>query len=267
MPRGPSLDVLVADAAGFGWCARCKFLVGGTSELCSACAQRAMEALAPVAARCGVCDRPLDGADECRNPVCKMSSRWFTRNHAISMLSGRLHEAIKAYKYPPYRRHWAAVFGRILVGYLDANRATFHEVDLIVSSPTYVGEGARRDWDHVREILRAANDEQEWVPVWPFDLDEPPAIVRTADAAQLVGMGYQARRTHAEQVIRPLLSVPDTRRTEGKKIAVFDDVFTNGLTLREIARTLRLDGGAQSVVGITLARQPWTGPRDAAAGQ
>ena len=37
---------------------------------------------------------------------------------------------------------------------------------------------------------------------------------------------------------------------------VIDDVFTEGSTLREVARALML-AGAEEVAGLTLARQPW----------
>ena len=43
------------------------------------------------------------------------------------------------------------------------------------------------------------------------------------------------------------------------RIVVIDDVFTDGLTLNEVARALRLQGGAERVFGVTLVRQPWIG--------
>jgi predicted amidophosphoribosyltransferase len=38
---------------------------------------------------------------------------------------------------------------------------------------------------------------------------------------------------------------------------VYDDIFTDGQTLNEVARALRYSGRAKLVSGITLARQPW----------
>lgn len=191
-----------------------------------------------------------------------MGERWFRRNHAISMLSGRLHDAIKAYKYPPYRREWAYVFGRILLGYLDTHAAALGPLDTIIATPAYTGDGAHRDWDHVRRILEVAAD-HDWLGAWPIDVSDPPAIIRTAAAQPLVGQTYRERRNHAEVVIRPLLRVADPSRTAGKRIAVVDDVFTDGLTLREVARALRLQGAAREVIGITLARKGWDRPDDA----
>jgi predicted amidophosphoribosyltransferase len=191
-----------------------------------------------------------------------MGERWFARNHAISMLSGRLHDAIKAYKYPPYRREWAYVFGRILLGYLDTHEGELGPIDTIIATPAYTGEGAHRDWDHVRRILEVAAD-HDWLGAWPIDVSDPPVIVRTSATQPLVGQTYRDRRRHAETVIRPLLRVADPSRTAGRRIAVVDDVFTDGLTLREVARALRQQGGAREVIGITLARKGWDRPDDA----
>ena len=44
----------------------------------------------------------------------------------------------------------------------------------------------------------------------------------------------------------------------GKRILVYDDVYTEGLTLREVARSLR-DAGAVEVSEVVLARQPYSG--------
>jgi predicted amidophosphoribosyltransferase len=72
----------------------------------------------------------------------------------------------------------------------------------------------------------------------------------------MTGLTYRERRVNAEGSLRAALSVPDPARTKGKTIAVVDDVFTGGLTLREVARALRLQGGAAVVLGVTLTRQP-----------
>ena len=53
------------------------------------------------------------------------------------------------------------------------------------------------------------------------------------------------------------LSIPDPSVTKDQDILVYDDVFTDGFTLREVARALIHDGGAQRVCGVTLTRQPW----------
>jgi predicted amidophosphoribosyltransferase len=258
---GVDLDRLLLEAPGFGKCPSCKFLQAGSAALCFRCARRTMEPLAADADRCKVCDQEYPaGTTECKNPVCGMSERWFGWNFAIAVRSGVLQSVINAYKYSPAtssKRGWAAIFGRILVGFLEANAETFGTIDLIVASPTYTGPGARRDWDHIRDILVAAHREQVEPRHWPFDLDGTPAIVKLQDTESMTGKSYRERRVLAESEIRDALQVPDPARTRGRRIVVVDDVFTDGLTLREVARALRQQGRAASVYGITLARQPF----------
>jgi predicted amidophosphoribosyltransferase len=62
----------------------------------------------------------------------------------------------------------------------------------------------------------------------------------------------------AETQLRPALEVLEPDRVDGKFVIVFDDVFTGGLTLREVALKLRA-AGARKVYGLALARQPYRG--------
>lgn len=41
-----------------------------------------------------------------------------------------------------------------------------------------------------------------------------------------------------------------------KSMLVYDDIFTNGLVVNEVARVLKLAGAAEVAV-VTLAREPW----------
>ena len=213
-----------------------------------------------------MCDQTY-GSDQtrCWNPICRMDpgERWFDWNFAIAMRTRWLKFAINKYKYHGVR-DWAAIFGRILIGFLEAEREVFTGIDLIVASPQYTGPGAHRDWDHIRGIMIAAEREQEWpawLNGWPIDLADPPAIIKIADTPPMVKSGSAGARRHlAEHELRFALQVPNRTRTEGRSIAVLDDIFTGGWTLRESARALRLEGGAVSVVGISLARQPYTPP-------
>lgn len=245
----------------FGDCDGCPYLAGGSPAFCYSCAHSTMEPLADRDRRCGVCDQTYaNGTDECRNPVCNMGQRWFEWNYAIAMRSGVLQDVINAYKYSgptSGNRGWAAIFGRILVGFLDTHESTFDSAALIVASPTYTGPGSRRSWDHIRGILVAADAEQVPPGRWPFDLADPPAIAKTVDTPAMTGLTYQQRRVNAEGPVRDSLAVPDPSRTVARRIVVIDDVFTDGLTMREVARALRVQGRAAEVQGVTLARQPF----------
>jgi len=93
--------------------------------------------------------------------------------------------------------------------------------------------------------------------VWPFDLSVPPAIALTTEVPQLVGKSWPERRDIVQGILRSSLVIRDLKKTTGKKILVFDDVFTDGLHLNEIARVLKINGRASVVSGIVLARQPF----------
>jgi predicted amidophosphoribosyltransferase len=68
-----------------------------------------------------------------------------------------------------------------------------------------------------------------------------------------------ARRTVAEGPLRRALRVVAPGQVAGARIVVVDDVFTEGSTMREVARALLL-AGADEVAGLVLARQPWMPP-------
>jgi predicted amidophosphoribosyltransferase len=191
-------------------------------------------------------------SDACGNPHCNFDHRHFDRNYSIAMRSGALQDAISLYKYES-RKSWATIFARVLVGKLESERAVFRTFDLIVASPTFTGKGAGRNWDHTRLVLERA---AQVAPEWPFDLEEPAAIIKTAATEQMMGKNWKQRRVVAEGSLRDSLRVPAPTRIRGKRILVYDDVFTDGQTLNEVARALT-HSGAKQVCGITLARQPW----------
>ena len=52
--------------------------------------------------------------------------------------------------------------------------------------------------------------------------------------------------------------MPHPKVVAGKTVLVYDDVFTSGTTLREVARKLN-DAGAVAVDVVVLGRQPFRG--------
>lgn len=236
---------------GFGRCLRCAYrdvdrAIDG-QPVCYVCASQSMEPLAQD--RCQVCGQAADSG-VCGNPVCSWDDRFFGRVYPISMRTGPLRGAINQYKFDGVR-WWAGVFGRVLVGYLDTHFETFRAFDLIVASPTYTGEGGRA-FDHTATILEAAEVED---PTWPFEYG---VIVKTGPTEPFTGKRWRARKEISEGPLRSALRVPDDGRVRGKRVLVFDDVFTEGFTIREVARALR-NAGAVEVSEVVLARQPYGG--------
>ena len=199
-----------------------------------------------------MCGQALPADGRCGNPVCHFDDRYFTRVWAISMRTGQMRDAISRYKYDG-KWGWAAIFGRILVGFLGENQARFGGYDLITASPTYTGPGATRTFDHTRRIVEAAEVEE---PIaWPFVYD---LVTKTAASEPMVGHTWRDRKEIAEGQLRAALKVTSPDAVAGKRILIVDDVFTEGFTIREVARALIL-AGAVEVSEIVLAREPWQG--------
>jgi predicted amidophosphoribosyltransferase len=207
------------------------------------------------ARKCKICDRPLKPEETCSNPICLWEDyRQFLWNYACAMRSGHLENAINSYKYHD-KKEWAQIFARVLVGFLDEHRKTFNQFDLIIPSPTYISRDDGRHWDHTGRVIDHAYTCS--YGRMPFDMGSPRAIVKTRATPKMVGKKWSERKENAETELRSALHVPDSKRTSGKAILVYDDVFTDGFTLNEVARCLRRDGGAKAVCGVTLARQQW----------
>ncbi len=242
---------------GFGKCGRCSYrdvdraILGRGVEswaVCYACASQEMEPLSDD--HCEVCGQENKDDGECPNYVCgwPLANRGFAWVMPIAKRTGTLRRAIDAYKYNG-QKGWALIFGRVVVGFLDARAPTVKDFDLIVPSPTFVGLGGR-SFDHTWEVLNAGN--LEAYGAWPF---EKEAVIKTCATTPFTGNGWKKRREIAEQELRPALSIPNPALVTGKKVLVYDDVLTDGFTMREVARLLRAKG-AREVAGIVLARQP-----------
>jgi len=206
--------------------------------------------------RCSICDLPYEpNEDFCQNPHCKRSHRWFKWNYAIAMRDGTLEQVLRLYKFQG-KHQWAKIFARVLVGFLEENEDIFRGFDLIVANPTFVD--IQQPFDHTRRVIELAHTESRGE--WPFDVSVGPrAIIKRARTPKMSRQpSWQKREEIATNDLRKALVVPDSKRTAGKAILVYDDVFTDGHTLDEVARCLHLQGKASEVCGVSLTRQPWT---------
>ncbi|MBJ7454348.1 MAG: ComF family protein [Blastococcus sp.] len=230
--------------AGFPACMECHYRTTGTPALCFACADGG-DAGAPTAT-CSVCGQELvDG--RCPNTVCNLDDRWFSRIHTACRRPEEMWTAIWRYKYDQ-EREWSQILGRILVGYLDHRRDELAGYDLITAGALYVGPRARRLWDTLRLILDAAASAG---PDWPF---VPDVITKSGPTGQFLGRSVETRRAIAEHSLRKALAVPDPDLVAGRRILVLDDVYSEGFSLREMARVL-IGAGAAEVAGLVLARR------------
>lgn len=164
---------------------------------------------------------------------------------------GPLERKIHAYKYDK-KWGWALIFARLLLGWLERTLDP-HDVDLIVAAPTYTGPPEGR-FPHTEAVIDSAAV-QDVRRVWPFDQEDPRAVVATGQHMHSAG-GSLAGKQAAAADLAGLLLVPDPARILGKRLLVYDDVLTTGETLNAIAGALR-SAGAAEVSGVVLARQMW----------
>jgi len=231
--------------AGFPNCMRCPYRATGTPAICFSCANDGgVPAAGPA---CRVCGQPLVGADPCSNTVCTLEDRWFSSIYTVSWRAEEVWTAVCRYKYDE-DREWAAILGRILAGFLEERRADLERYDLITAGALYVGPRARRLWDHLRLVLDAA---QADAPGWPFC---PDLITKAGPTGQFLGRSVATRRAIAEHSLRDALAVPEPERVAGRRVLVVDDVYSEGFSLREMARVL-VRSGAEEVAGLVFARR------------
>lgn len=204
---------------------------------------------APLQGRCPVCREPLpDGS--CPNTVCRLPDRTFSRVYTVSEDADETWDLVYRFKYGE-EKHLADHLGGMLVAFLADNRVELGRFDVLTGVALYTGPRAQRLWDYLQLILDAA---QRIDPGWPFETD---LITKVQPTGRFLGIGVEERRAIAEGELRGALRVPDPGRVEGRRVLVIDDAYSEGFTMREMARALR-QAGAVEVAGLVLARRKGT---------
>jgi predicted amidophosphoribosyltransferase len=218
---------------------------------------RAAVTRAPLApAWCAACGQATGGRP-CTNRWCRRSDRGWSVVHSVGFHQGAFRRAIVGYKYGGQMQTGPILAG-VLARHLRDHQAWFEEYDLLTDVPSFLGAGARRTWSPVgrivsdlRSMLRADWDVQ------------PDLVVKVEETEPMSGLSRWARTRVAEGPLRQALHLGRIN-VAGARILVVDDVFTEGSTLREVARVLRA-GGADEVAGLVLARPPRRGLAPAGA--
>lgn len=143
-----------------------------------------------------------------------------------------LKRAINAYKFDGVQG-WASIFGRVLAGYLDAHRGVFSRYDLITPRPTFTGTGGL-SFDHTASVIeRAAIEDRSW----PFAV---AVVTKAAGTTPLSSTrSWRQRFEIAEGELRNALVVGAPELVRGRHMLAFADIYTEGLTIREVARALK----------------------------
>lgn len=201
-----------------------------------------------TSAACPVCGQACESG-RCPNRWCRRPDRGFSVVFSVGAHQGALRRAVARYKYRG-ESSFAGVFAGMIASFVDARASWFEEFDLLTAVPAYRGPRARRGWDPVGLLLHAlAGRLACWEVV-------PDAVAKCSETPAMTGRGWSDRQAIARTELRRSLVVPDPSAVRGAQVLVLDDVFTEGSTLREVARALRR-AGASDVAGLVLARRVW----------
>ena len=96
------------------------------------------------------------------------------------------------------------------------------------AGPAYVRPGGKQSKDNAAFIIALAAQVDGLA--WPFDTTTPPAVIKTKRTQSMKGKTWPQREEIAAGELRAAFSVPDVTRTRGKRIIVFDDLYTTGHT-------------------------------------
>jgi predicted amidophosphoribosyltransferase len=216
---------------------------------------------ASVRPPCPVCGQIRVGGP-CPNRWCRRADREFSVVFAIGSHQGDLRRAISRYKYGG-ETGLAGAFAHMFAAFLHRHATWFEEFNVITAVPAYRGRAARREWDPVGRVLdRLAGQADGW------DV-EAELVEKRTESPAMTGRSWAERQAIARGPLRRSLAVPEPASVSGAAVLVLDDVFTEGSTLREVARALR-GAGASDVAGLVLARPVWDpeppGPAPGSAG-
>ena len=227
-------------------CEVCPYVQHGPWTVCVPCASAPLKAITDP---CPICSQERSGRP-CRNRLCTgdEGSRFIDRIEAITLYVEPLTRVVRRYKYQD-KHGWAQIFARLLLGHLHTHWER-EDIDLIVANPSGPGR------NHTSRVLKSAQI-QDLLARWPFDDTSDPSFDKVETTTQSAGRNLSEKRRAARQHAESLrLAHPE--QIENKRIVVYDDICTTGLQLNAVARQLR-QWGAESVSGIVLARQPWSG--------
>ncbi|MFF4933216.1 ComF family protein [Streptomyces griseofuscus] len=250
-------DFALPEPLGFPNCRRCAYLINGTPRICGTCAGRTLQPIPE--SHCLTCSQALAPGRPCANTLCgwregnDRRTRSISRIDAVAQYSGMFAAYLRIFKETPGQEFLAAIFGRLLVGWMETHPHLVADIDLIVGNPTHPD---RKPIQHIEAIMTAAYAE-DTASRWPIAPPGDTVLIKTSVTEASKDRGFAGKEQAAWDHVGAVRRNAAYRETiRDARILLVDDVCTTGLQLNYIAGGL-LRAGAREVRGLVLARVPW----------
>lgn len=225
-------------------CPLCRAVILQKKEgFCPACLEGFETIHEPV---CCCCGSPLLGQapppEDSLCPACLSRDALFPTVRSIALYSGNVRKAILRLKYGRQ-----APVGLSLSLFIRDHHGQFFPSDAfdrIVPVPLHPKRLREREFN---QCVLLARPLAAHLGI-PLDLD---AVERVRHTSPQSASTQSERRKN----LRGAFLVRKSTRFRGRSILLFDDVYTTGATLEELARSI-LAAGAERVAALTLARSP-----------
>jgi len=219
------------------YCAVCGKLLIGKNNHAVACKDCWEEYFKPfVGTKCKVCGHPVEKLPGSGNLCqrCLESRRifYFEGIDFYGTYDGLIEYAIHELKFEK-NLQVAEVIGRTIKNRL-LRFALINQVDVITFVPSSKERIKERGYDHCEEILKACN------------ISFKKLISKDVETKRQSTLKFSERQENIKGCFKA------TNNVRGKRILLFDDVFTTGATANEAARTLK-EAGAEKVFVFTVA--------------
>ncbi len=130
----------------------------------------------------------------------------------------------------------AYLLGREIGKLLKENKMSLHHLDYLIPIPTSRKRKKKRLYNQTEELIKGIRKE---IPIPPI-----LRIKRIRQEKSQVGLTREERRENIKGAFE--IPVPGIEKIRGKKIMIFDDVYTTGATAEEMAEVL-FSAGAREV--------------------
>lgn len=184
--------------------------------------------------KCKVCGRYIEDGDICGN--CMIKKPYFIKHSSYADYQGALKELILIYKYGEMEE----VKYLLSDLYLELMKREFNfDFDYLIPVP--MDKNRKRGFNHILEIVNLVS-KKTGIKVLSGNLIK---IKSTKPQVELDGNKRLKNLNNA-------FKVKNRQKIKGKKVLLFDDVYTTGTTILQCSKELKIAGA--DVFAITLSR-------------